>query len=77
MTDALRVQRHEFANRLHVTAGLIDAGRVPDARDYLDEVLEARGRPRSLPRDGSTRRAVPGVVPGGQGDCRRPSAVCA
>lgn len=41
MTDALRVQRHEFANRLHVTAGLIDAGRVPDARDYLDEVLEA------------------------------------
>ena len=41
MTDALRAQRHEFANRLHVTAGLIDAGRVPDARDYLDDVLEA------------------------------------
>ncbi|WP_341476236.1 sensor histidine kinase [Cryobacterium zongtaii] len=41
MTDALRVQRHEFANRLHVTAGLMDAGRVPDARDYLDDVLEA------------------------------------
>jgi len=41
MTDALRVQRHEFANRLHVTAGLMDAGRVPDARDYLDEVLLA------------------------------------
>jgi two-component system CitB family sensor kinase len=41
MTEALRAQRHEFANRLHVTAGLMDAGRVPDARDYLDEVLEA------------------------------------
>ena len=41
MTDALRVQRHEFANRLHVTAGLMDAGRMPDARDYLDDVLEA------------------------------------
>ncbi|WP_233199836.1 sensor histidine kinase [Cryobacterium sp. N22] len=40
-TDALRVQRHEFANRLHVTAGLMDAGRMPDARDYLDDVLEA------------------------------------
>ncbi|WP_174844199.1 sensor histidine kinase [Cryobacterium adonitolivorans] len=40
MTDALRVQRHEFANRLHVAAGLMDAGRVPDARDYLDDVLE-------------------------------------
>lgn len=41
MTEALRVQRHEFANRLHVTAGLLDAGRLPDARDYLDDVLDA------------------------------------
>jgi two-component system CitB family sensor kinase len=40
MTNALRVQRHEFANRLHVTAGLIDAGRVGDARSYLDEIRE-------------------------------------
>jgi two-component system CitB family sensor kinase len=30
MTEALRVQRHEFANRLHVTAGLMDGG--PGAR---------------------------------------------
>ena len=49
MTDALRVQRHEFANRLHVTAGLIDAGRVPDARDYLDEVLEASREDSAIP----------------------------
>jgi two-component system CitB family sensor kinase len=40
MTNALRAQRHEFANRLHVTAGLIDAGRVADARSYLDEIRE-------------------------------------
>lgn len=39
MSGALRVQRHEFANRLHVTAGLLDAGRVADARDFLDEQL--------------------------------------
>ncbi|WP_211315603.1 sensor histidine kinase [Rathayibacter caricis] len=39
MTNALRVQRHEFANRLHVVAGLLDAGRTESARDYLDEVL--------------------------------------
>ena len=32
MTAALRVQRHEFANRMHVAAGLIDADRVPQAR---------------------------------------------
>lgn len=41
-TEALRVQRHEFANRLHVAAGLIDAGRVDDARAFLGE-LTARG----------------------------------
>jgi two-component system CitB family sensor kinase len=42
MTGALRVQRHEFANRMHVATGLIDAGRVPDAREFLAEQL-ARG----------------------------------
>jgi len=42
MTGALRVQRHEFANRLHVTAGLIDAGRSSEARAFLDEQI-ARG----------------------------------
>ncbi|MDY7556947.1 sensor histidine kinase [Cryobacterium sp. 10C3] len=45
MTDALRVQRHEFANRLHVTAGLMDAGRVSDARGYLNDVLQASRTP--------------------------------
>ena len=39
MTAALRVQRHEFANRLHVAAGLIDAGRIIDARAFLDELV--------------------------------------
>ncbi|GAA2970990.1 two-component system CitB family sensor kinase [Microbacterium terrae] len=42
MTEALRVQRHEFANRLHVAAGLLDAERVPDARAFLGDLL-ARG----------------------------------
>ncbi|SIT70816.1 sensor histidine kinase [Microbacterium sp. RU33B] len=40
MTGALRVQRHEFANRMHVATGLIDAGRVPDAREFLAEQLD-------------------------------------
>lgn len=39
MTSALRVQRHEFANRLHVAAGLLDAGRVDDARAFLGELV--------------------------------------
>ena len=42
MANALRAQRHEFANRVHVAAGLIDAGRVADARSFLDE-LRGRG----------------------------------
>ena len=40
MTAALRVQRHEFANRMHVAAGLIDAERVDDARAFLGELVE-------------------------------------
>ncbi|WP_439593576.1 ATP-binding protein [Microbacterium sp.] len=40
MTGALRVQRHEFANRMHVATGLIDAGRATDAREFLAEQLE-------------------------------------
>ena len=40
MTAALRVQRHEFANRMHVAAGLIDADRVTDARAFLGELVE-------------------------------------
>ena len=52
MTNALRVQRHEFANRLHVAAGLIDAGRVDEARAFLAE-LRGRG-PVALRADGSS-----------------------
>lgn len=39
-TEALRVQRHEFANRLHVVSGLIDAQRVDEARAFLDELTQ-------------------------------------
>lgn len=40
LSDALRVQRHEFANRLHAAAGLIDAGRSDEARQFLWELVE-------------------------------------
>lgn len=39
MSGAMRVQRHEFANRLHIATGLLDAGRVSDARDFLADQL--------------------------------------
>nr|WP_228512418.1 Spo0B domain-containing protein [Clavibacter sp. VKM Ac-2872] len=40
MSTALRVQRHEFANRLHVVRGLVATGRVEEADGYLAGVLE-------------------------------------
>lgn len=40
MTTALRAQRHEFANRLHAVAGLLEIGRVEQAKGYLADVLE-------------------------------------
>ncbi len=36
---ALRAQRHEFANRLHTVAGLLDIDRAAEARDYLGEIM--------------------------------------
>jgi two-component system CitB family sensor kinase len=35
LTDALRAQAHEFANRLHVIAGLLQAGRNEDAMKLI------------------------------------------
>lgn len=40
MSQALRAQRHEFANRLHAISGLLDIGETERARSYLADVLE-------------------------------------
>ncbi len=40
-TDALRAQQHEFANRLHVIAGLVDLGRYEEAKSFVSEVSGA------------------------------------
>lgn len=41
MADALRAQRHEFANRMHAVLGLLDLGRIEKAREYLREVTDS------------------------------------
>lgn len=41
LTTALRVQRHEFANRLHTASGLLDIGDVDEASKYLRQTLES------------------------------------
>ncbi|MFJ2619907.1 ATP-binding protein [Glutamicibacter sp. NPDC087344] len=40
MADALRAQRHEFANRMHAVLGLINLNKIEQAEEYLREVME-------------------------------------
>lgn len=40
-TDTLRAQAHEFTNRLHTIAGLIELGDYEEARNYVDVVSRA------------------------------------
>ncbi|WP_199429428.1 sensor histidine kinase [Qaidamihabitans albus] len=40
-TDTLRAQAHEFTNRLHTIAGLIELGEYDEARHYVDLVSRA------------------------------------
>ncbi|HEY8295824.1 MAG TPA: ATP-binding protein, partial [Micrococcaceae bacterium] len=40
LSDGLRAQRHEFANRLHTVSGLLDIGHPQEASDYLHQTLE-------------------------------------
>ncbi|WP_019203747.1 ATP-binding protein [Tsukamurella sp. 1534] len=43
MSSALRAQRHESANRVHVVAGLLRDGRTEEAVNYLDEIAGRAG----------------------------------
>ena len=40
LSQALRAQRHEFANRLHAVSGLLDIGQPAEASAYLRRTLE-------------------------------------
>jgi two-component system CitB family sensor kinase len=40
VTDALRTQRHEFANRLHTISGLLHRGHHAEATEYLQNVSD-------------------------------------
>jgi two-component system, CitB family, sensor kinase len=43
LTDTLRAQQHEFSNRLHTAAGLIETGHVEEAVEYLTELQGSVG----------------------------------
>ncbi len=38
LTNALRAQQHEYANRIHTLTGLVELGRYDDAQAYLGEI---------------------------------------
>lgn len=38
LTDGLRAQAHEFANSMHVVAGLLELGLIDEARDFIARV---------------------------------------
>ena len=40
LTDALRAQQHEHANRMHVLTGLLELGRYEHASSYLEEISD-------------------------------------
>jgi two-component system CitB family sensor kinase len=42
MTDALRAQSHEFANRLHTLVGLVELGHYDEAIQFVTDVSAAR-----------------------------------
>jgi two-component system CitB family sensor kinase len=49
LTAALRAQEHEYANRLHVLAGLLELGEHAEAAGYLAEITRnALGRAEDL-----------------------------
>ncbi|MGN6597856.1 MAG: ATP-binding protein [Actinomycetes bacterium] len=59
LSDALRAQQHEFANRLHVISGLLELGDVDEARDFVADV---GGRTAARARDLQERVADPRVA---------------
>lgn len=49
MADALRAQRHEFANRMHAVLGLISLQKIDQAEEYLREVMETGPKIAQVP----------------------------
>src|SRR6478672_3738707 len=59
LTDSLRAQQHEFSNRMHALAGLLELGRPEEALDYL---VEIRGTAAEFDDTLRTHIAAPQIV---------------
>ncbi|MFF1692976.1 ATP-binding protein [Streptomyces sp. NPDC058257] len=49
MSSALRAQRHEFANRLHVVSALAHGGHLAETTEYIDTILGTGRLGEALP----------------------------
>lgn len=59
LTDSLRAQQHEFANRMHSVAGLLELGRQEEALRYLTEI---RGTAAELDNQLRSQVRAPQIV---------------
>jgi two-component system CitB family sensor kinase len=59
LTDSLRAQQHEFSNRMHALAGLLELDRPDEALQYLTEL---RGLSADLDQTLRTRIRAPHIV---------------
>jgi two-component system CitB family sensor kinase len=59
LTDALRAQQHEFANRMHIVAGLLELGESEEALHYLTDL---RGAEAGFAESLRTRIASPLII---------------
>ncbi|MDQ4215203.1 sensor histidine kinase [Microbacterium capsulatum] len=57
--ESIRAQQHEFSNRMHAVAGLLELGRPEEALQYLNEI---RGTSADLDRTLRTHVAAPMIV---------------
>lgn len=57
--ESIRAQQHEFSNRMHAVAGLLELGRTDEALQYLNEI---RGTSADLDRTLRTHVGAPMIV---------------
>lgn len=59
LTESMRAQQHEFSNRMHAIAGLLELARPDDALAYVNEI---RGTSATLDQALRTHIAAPQIV---------------
>lgn len=59
LTESMRAQQHEFTNRMHGIAGLLELGRAGEALDYINEI---RGITANLDQTLRTHIGAPQIV---------------